>query len=635
MKAAMDLRGAEELLGADTRQLAQSLIARIEKSHEYPCFILAPRCCGQAELLSSYLSQSSGEFQVVEIEVLSDGSCTPSRQPSGLSQTLQRQQNGLHLETSRAVLPAQTGASAERIALLTFVPWLEDQAAVRLSEEIDSLLHQGFYVVALCPAQNDRYGNLQADRLEIAAFELMASGFLKPQRYGDCLRQFLAEFLPLQIRLGAVLATIFGQSTIEDISQLGYRLAPDMPQLLEELHPFFHAGVLGGEIVAEPVALHYLEQAIPEVISEYLLEQGQPVSNTILASRITMISMLLLERGRLEASHQILELAEVFMQHDLDRTDDAPDPFANTWLCLLNAYQASQAKTGFSEDRAALLPAAQTASQASVQPAPNYRMQTATNPRVVPLSLRLFGNLEVRIEGRPVKNKQLARSKIRRLLAYLALNQQRLVQRDSLFEYLWPFLDFEKAQNNLYTSWGLLSKAFGYQRARECPYLERHGEVYQLNQEFVTIDTEQFETLARNILLSHSDADCQMQNLLELEVLYRDVLVADIPTDSFLNARMVGYRSLMVDILLFVARQQRLAGEIDKALFCARAAYDLDESREDVYWDLMNTQYEAGQRTTAMQTYFSCKQYLANELGILPSKRTTALYQELLLDNCR
>jgi hypothetical protein len=33
-----------------------------------------------------------------------------------------------------------------------------------------------------------------------------------------------------------------------------------------------------------------------------------------------------------------------------------------------------------------------------------------------------------------------------------------------------------------------------------------------------------------------------------------------------------------------------------------------------------------------LRTYFDCKRYLSDEMGIPPSQQTTALYQELILD---
>jgi len=256
-------------------------------------------------------------------------------------------------------------------------------------------------------------------------------------------------------------------------------------------------------------------------------------------------------------------------------------------------------------------------------------------PQVPLLQLRLFGTFEVYLEGVPLDNSYLSRSKIRRLLAYLALNQQRAVLKDSLMEYLWPFLDFDRAQKNLYTSWCMLAKGLGASKVRECPYIQRNGEIYQLNPDLVVCDVRQFENIARAVLFGCPNLESQTQSLLDMVALYHDSLVADIPTDSFLSAKLESYRVMMVDALLLVTRQLRGAGLMEKALFCARTAFELDESREDVYRELMDTQLEAGQRTSAMQTYFSCKRYLSDELGILPSRSTTALYQELLLDTSR
>jgi len=159
--------------------------------------------------------------------------------------------------------------------------------------------------------------------------------------------------------------------------------------------------------------------------------------------------------------------------------------------------------------------------------------------------------------------------------------------------------------------------------------------VYQLNPELISSDTQQFEVLVRSALLGKDNGDGRAESLLKLDELYRDSLVADIPADVFLEAKMAGFRSKMVDVLLMETRRLRAIGEMERALYCVQSAFELDETREDVFRELMDTQFEAGQRTLAMQTYFSCKQYLAEELGILPSKRTTALYQDLLLDNCR
>jgi DNA-binding SARP family transcriptional activator len=305
------------------------------------------------------------------------------------------------------------------------------------------------------------------------------------------------------------------------------------------------------------------------------------------------------------------------------------------------AVQGVQGTPGSREVSAtAVVPAAQSLLQGNLPAAPAEpsfaRKPSACAPAVsTPLYLCLFGKLEARLANQPLNNSFLSRTKVRRLLAFLAFNQLHVVSRDSLIAYLWPYLDVCRAQKNLYTSWCMLAKGLGSERVRDCPYIRRNGELYQLNPELVVCDTRQFEALAHAVLFSYTDIEAQIEAVLALEELYCDSLVADIPTDTFISGRMTAYRSLMVDAHLLVTRQLREAGEYEKALYHARAAYELDVSREDVYRELMDTQFVAGQRTSAMQTYFSCKRYLSDELGILPSRSTTALYQDLLLDSSR
>ncbi len=330
------------------------------------------------------------------------------------------------------------------------------------------------------------------------------------------------------------------------------------------------------------------------VVAEYLAEQDLSSDSAVTAGRVIALSMVLLERGELESSHQLLALGEELIRTDIQQKYPT---------ALRNQVQKTRAlRQGL---------------------------------QVKPLNLNLFGELEVWLEGKLLKNSCLSRTKVKRLLTFLALNQQRIVSRENLVSYLWPYLDSDRAQKNLYTNWCLLAKGLGSEKVRDCPYIVRKGELFQLNEEYIICDTRQFEDHARTVLFGGGDIENQMEMLLSLEELYQDSLVADLPTDSFIKAKMDSYRQVMVDVFLFVTRQLRSAGELEKALFCARTAFELDETREDVYRDLMDIQFTAGQRTSAMQTYFSCKRYLSDELGILPSKSTTALYQDLLLDNCR
>ena len=90
------------------------------------------------------------------------------------------------------------------------------------------------------------------------------------------------------------------------------------------------------------------------------------------------------------------------------------------------------------------------------------------------------------------------------------------------------------------------------------------------------------------------------------------------------------YRVRLVDALVAASARLVEAGEVRGGLWFAREALKRDASREDAYTALMEAQIAAGQRTAALETYFACRQYLANELGIDPSVRTVQLYRDII-----
>jgi DNA-binding SARP family transcriptional activator len=57
-----------------------------------------------------------------------------------------------------------------------------------------------------------------------------------------------------------------------------------------------------------------------------------------------------------------------------------------------------------------------------------------------------------------------------------------------------------------------------------------------------------------------------------------------------------------------------------------------DQAREHTHRQLMQLFYEAGDRTGALRQYERCKAILEEELGVKPSKRTMALYQQICAD---
>lgn len=71
-------------------------------------------------------------------------------------------------------------------------------------------------------------------------------------------------------------------------------------------------------------------------------------------------------------------------------------------------------------------------------------------------------------------------------------------------------------------------------------------------------------------------------------------------------------------------------GEFTLAAEAARDAVALEPFRESAYRRLMRAQAAAGNTAEALRTYERCRQVIAEELGVHPSRQTREVYREVL-----
>ena len=102
--------------------------------------------------------------------------------------------------------------------------------------------------------------------------------------------------------------------------------------------------------------------------------------------------------------------------------------------------------------------------------------------------------------------------------------------------------------------------------------------------------------------------------------------------NAFIKQKRLEYKNKIVDALVAATERLVEAGEVQQALWFGHKALSQDSSREDVYAALMKAQIEAGQRTPAIETYFACKKFLDEELGIEPSQTISKLYTGVITE---
>ncbi|OUO90480.1 SARP family transcriptional regulator [Gordonibacter sp. An230] len=251
---------------------------------------------------------------------------------------------------------------------------------------------------------------------------------------------------------------------------------------------------------------------------------------------------------------------------------------------------------------------------------------TASEPL---LTVNLFGGLEVRIGDDPVDAHLLRRQKVKTLLALLVLNRGKEFSRDKLVGLMWPDSNLEAARKNLYGIWSMLRRALTTPEGT-CPYLIRQQNGLKLDARLLATDVTQLEEVCRSLLFEPPSFGGWTHVCLQVDERFSEDLLPSDDDNEAIAALRTDYRSRLVDALVSASTRLVAAGAAQEGLWFARAALQRDHTREDAYTALMGAQIAAGQRTAALETYFSCRRFLADGLGIDPSLETMRLYHSII-----
>lgn len=248
--------------------------------------------------------------------------------------------------------------------------------------------------------------------------------------------------------------------------------------------------------------------------------------------------------------------------------------------------------------------------------------------RPPPLRVNLLGGMEVWVGDTPVAPRLLSRQKTRTFLGMLVLSRGKELTRDFIVSDLWPDSSIEQARRNFYTVWSQLRRALSVRG--ECLYLFRDQFGCRIDASLVQSDVAQLEETCRTLMFGHLETN-EWENVFAL---VRDKFAGELlPNEhdsEFIIRLRDEYRIRLVDALIAASGRLLEAGEVRGGLWFAREAMKRDRTREDAYVAQMEAQMAGGQRTAALETYFLCRRYLAEELGIDPTPRVVQLYRDII-----
>jgi predicted ATPase/DNA-binding SARP family transcriptional activator/Tfp pilus assembly protein PilF len=228
------------------------------------------------------------------------------------------------------------------------------------------------------------------------------------------------------------------------------------------------------------------------------------------------------------------------------------------------------------------------------------------------LQIQLFGHLRLLLEGEPYRLATLPKSVD--LLAYLLLKRQTAVPRDHLAYLLWDDVPESEARANLRRHLHDLRRAL----PSGIDWLLSDGKTVQWNLEApFWLDVAEFARL------------CQDDNrLAEAVILYTGDLLQSSYAD-WVEPERERLQSLYFSALSRLISRERQRGDLAQAQAYARQLLNRDPWREDALRDYMQLRAESGDRAGALHAYQQFEARLAEEMGVAPMPKTTAVYEQL------
>ena len=261
-------------------------------------------------------------------------------------------------------------------------------------------------------------------------------------------------------------------------------------------------------------------------------------------------------------------------------------------------------------------------SSQSCMPAPSAAI--GATPR---LTVNLFGGLDVRIGARGSTMRCSGGRRSKRCWRFSCSTGGAILARQTGFAAVAGKARWKRRAN--YGVWSLLRRALKTPDGT-CPYLIRQQRGLRLDADLLDSDVVQLDDVCNKLLFEQPGYGGWAYLFSQVNDKFSDDILPSENDNDALVGRRAECRDKLVDALVAASTRLVGAGEVREGLWFARAALQRDGGREDAYVALMEAQLGAGQRSAALETYFACRRYLVNELGIDPSIETTRLYRSII-----
>lgn len=241
------------------------------------------------------------------------------------------------------------------------------------------------------------------------------------------------------------------------------------------------------------------------------------------------------------------------------------------------------------------------------------------------LEIHLFGRFEVFVDGQVLNETKIKGRKARSLLKLIAHQRNFQMVREHVTNVLWPDLNQDAANAQLYKALHHIRKAFARHNEKAEDWIEITDDLIRIDppEGFVT-DVGLFEKAARSGIKN--------QNISELERAASMYSGEFLPMDRYAQWASLPrehYRQLHLDVLATLANRYEDRGDLSEAAEMLRQALEKEPTLETAHRGLMRVFAKKGQATRAFHQYEVCREILGKELGVDPSTETVKTLDDI------
>lgn len=250
------------------------------------------------------------------------------------------------------------------------------------------------------------------------------------------------------------------------------------------------------------------------------------------------------------------------------------------------------------------------------------------------LVIHTLGQFKLWLGTKQIEPHDWQRGKAKELFELFITNRNVKLQREEIFQYLWPDQDEKTANKNFKVALNALLKVLEpHRKAREESFfIIREGSSYGINPNSVyELDTILFEAQVVKGLEESNPKHATA--LLEKGLtLYQGDYLADLRFISWCNAERERLRQLFLRGAERLAQHAIRLLDFHRCIECCEKILNLDPTWEEAYRLMMYCYYQTNNRPQAIRWYEKCCEVLEVELGVEPMQQTNEMY-ELIMDS--